>query len=107
VTTDFQITQSRMMCHLRFVEGNCILEKLKSSSMRLALRSKKNRIVKFQRSFRVALQGREVHNERIFDSEHRIVFKIWIFPIEDLSSDWLVTLTLHLLTLAGSQTRSI
>ena len=78
-----------------------------SSSVRLALRSKMNRIVKFQRSFRITLQRREVYNERIFDSEHRIVFKIWVFPIEDLSSDWLVTLTLHLLTLAGSHIRSI
>jgi hypothetical protein len=68
--------------------------------MRLSLRSKKNWVLEFQRCFRVALQRCEVDNKGVFDSEDRVIFKIWISTIEDLSSDWFVPLSLRLLKLA-------
>jgi hypothetical protein len=74
--------------------------------MRLSLRSKKNWVLEFQRCFRVALQPREVHNKGFFDSENRVIFKKWISTIKDLSSDWFVPLSLHLLKLAGVQLKS-
>lgn len=53
-------------------------------------------ILEFQCSFRIAFQRCEVHNERTFNGKHRVVLQILVFPVEDLSRDWLVSLALHL-----------
>jgi hypothetical protein len=55
-----------------------------------------NWILEFQRGLRIAPQRCEVHKKGIFDGEDGVVFKIRTFPIEDLSSYWLVAVSLHL-----------
>lgn len=44
----------------------------------------------FKLSIGIALEGFEVHQERVFDSEYSIVFNVLAAAVEDLCDNWLM-----------------
>lgn len=60
------------------------------------LRRQNNGIVQFQLRLRVTIQWIEVHDQAVFDSEHRIVVQVLALAVEDLGCYWLVAVFLSL-----------
>lgn len=63
----------------------------------VANRSHCNVILQFAYSLRIVLPGLELHYQRVFDSEHRVIIQILAILVEYLCGDWLVSLNNDLL----------
>ena len=78
---------------------------LSCSSVEFFLSGNNNLILEFQRGFGIVFQWLKIHYQGILHGEYGVIFQIWVFPIEDLSRERFVSLTLHLMPLAGEQPR--
>jgi hypothetical protein len=95
-TLSISISRNKFICKIVIDGTQTSIEH--HSSMRLALRGENNWILELQCGLWVTLQWFEIHNERVFHGEDRIIFQVLVLSIEDLSSAWLVSLPLHLVT---------